>query len=408
MLLLEAQVAAYLMYFAMALVHFRPNSSVPVRRTWSGSSYHSNSFELGSSSEQRWSSRLSRPRWERHPATLAHACLCTTQMAPGMQLPFYHCPVTPSSIPHHTSQLQPQSATVRGLLRSILQQEGMAGLWRGLDSALLMTLPTVLLYYPMYDFLYLNLTLGSGPGPFSGTSRITSTSGHQVDLGAAAPLVAGAAARTVAAVAVAPLELMRTRQQAMGRQATTWQVLRSTLGLEPSAAASPATYSQVLRRIPQLWTGLSATLARDVPFSAAYWGLVEPLRASLITRRATDTGLGQVEHQGQAIISHRDLVFANLVAGSVAGTVAAIVTTPFDVVKTVMQIAPLSHGSSYGGDSNSSSKGRARFTSVLRSVYQERGLAGLFVGVGPRAARCAPACAIAVASYEWVKATLAK
>jgi solute carrier family 25 protein 39/40 len=37
-----------------------------------------------------------------------------------------------------------------------------------------------------------------------------------------------------------------------------------------------------LRAVGRMWTGVGATLARDVPFSALYWGMVEPIRGSLL------------------------------------------------------------------------------------------------------------------------------
>lgn len=41
---------------------------------------------------------------------------------------------------------------------------------------------------------------------------------------------------------------------------------------------------------------------------------------------------------------------------------------------------------------------------TLRQVHREGGTRALFVGVGPRAVRAAPACAIVLASYEVLKA----
>lgn len=44
---------------------------------------------------------------------------------------------------------------------------------------------------------------------------------------------------------------------------------------------------------------------------------------------------------------------------------------------------------------------------VFKDVYQTQGMRGFFAGVGPRAIRAAPACAIVITSYELLKATLA-
>lgn len=47
----------------------------------------------------------------------------------------------------------------------------------------------------------------------------------------------------------------------------------------PTAAAHNGSR---LAAASKLWTGVGATLARDVPFSALYWGMVEPIRAALL------------------------------------------------------------------------------------------------------------------------------
>ena len=39
---------------------------------------------------------------------------------------------------------------------------------------------------------------------------------------------------------------------------------------------------RVSTRVRTLWTGVGATLARDVPFSAIYWQILEPLRTALL------------------------------------------------------------------------------------------------------------------------------
>jgi len=63
----------------------------------------------------------------------------------------------------------------------------------------------------------------------------------------------------------------------------TWGALRSGLGIDAGVGGGEGskqalgkdgarvTPAAVVRSLPRLWTGFSATLARDVPFSALYW-----------------------------------------------------------------------------------------------------------------------------------------
>lgn len=250
-------------------------------------------------------------------------------------------------------------STIEGM-RKIIRQEGARVLWRGTDVSLLMAVPMVGIYLPLYDHLQ---------GEWA------------TSLGAAAPLYAGAFARTVAVLCTSPLELIRTRMQAVlhpqqssinggtgSKQMNMW----SHLKLDRNASLS--------RRVQMLWTGVGATLARDVPFSAIYWGLLEPIRGSLLP---TD---GSIASRSQTLT-------ANLIAGTLAGGAAAAVTTPLDVVKTRAQ---LEHSN------------QASVVQTLRHIARGSGVRGLFVGVGPRAVRAAPACAIVVAAYEVIKAIYAE
>jgi hypothetical protein len=82
-----------------------------------------------------------------------------------------------------------------------------------------------------------------------------------------------------------------------------------------------------------LWRGYSATLLRDVPFSAIYWPCYEFLRPQ------------------------RYNFVETFLAGAFAGTVASTVTLPMDVIKTRLQIEL--------GENivNSSNNGNTRFVS---------------------------------------------
>lgn len=64
-----------------------------------------------------------------------------------------------------------------------------------------------------------------------------------------------------------------------------------------------------------VFTGVGATLARDVPFSAIYWGLLEPIRHSLLP---PDRGTA----------SPSQTIAANIAAGAIGGAIAAAGTQP--------------------------------------------------------------------------------
>lgn len=79
-------------------------------------------------------------------------------------------------------------------LWQIIRHEGPSVLWHGVNVSMLISVPMICMYLPMYDNLM---------------AELDTTSTY-------APLVAGSAARSMAVVATSPLELLKTRIQAAG------------------------------------------------------------------------------------------------------------------------------------------------------------------------------------------------
>lgn len=187
------------------------------------------------------------------------------------------------------------------LLGHLHRREGLRGLWKGTPEALLMAVPLVGVYLPVYDAL-LHRLAQAGP-----------------EASLWAPLVAGAVSRTLSVVCVGPLELLRTQSQAFSRT-------HSAANHRRGVRAPPL---WTVRRLSTMWTGVSATLARDVPYSALYWAGVEWVRARMLDRL------------GDEALTTGQVLSISTVAGASSGMVAAAVTTPLDVIKSRMQLAPL-------------------------------------------------------------------
>jgi solute carrier family 25 protein 39/40 len=309
------------------------------------------------------------------------------------------------SLRQKSSALRQRPSALRALREILQREQGLfpKGLWRGLDISLVVTIPMVGIYMPLYD------TLSSSLGGVNGGV-----------LGPLAPAVAGMGARAVAVYATAPLELIRTQKQA------TLASPKPLLTPQPSAARSTSLSSltsrlSVLSRTTNLasvsgmWLGVGATLWRDVPFTGIYWLVVEPMRSRLLDlecqlSRSSASFTSSSSSVQESRPSQQQVLWANLISGGISGALAAVVTTPFDVVKTRMQVS----GLMINGPSAPTSSPPVVTTlqspgpfSVFNKVWREEGLRGLFTGVGPRAARTAPACAIVIATYEVVKHALA-
>lgn len=268
-------------------------------------------------------------------AALDGVCICTYE-SPYPHLPPY------SPVHRYTHYTGTLDAFVK-----LARTEGVGSWWKGLSPTLLMAVPLTVIYYTLYD--QLKVRLGFNPN----------------ERNFAAPLVSGVVARTVAVTAVCPIELVRTK-------------LQSRTGLNISEVLSVVRTVTAQNGVLSLWRGLSPMLLRDVPFSVIYWLGYEDLKRNFTNRS----------------LFYQPLV--PFVAGSIAGTFAAIVTTPLDVVKTHMQVEL---GEPEGGNK----LGVGSMSRVMRTILQEYGTPGLFAGLIPRVAKVAPACAIMIGTYETFK-----
>lgn len=254
-------------------------------------------------------------------------------------------------------------------LLKISRLEGVSSLWSGLSPTLVLAIPTTVIYFTMYE--QLKILINKKRITYFG-SNIKNTATSEAP--GWVSLTAGGIARLFAVTIVSPLELTRTKMQS---QKMPWSDVTKCL-------------SSLVRSqgVMGLWNGYTATLLRDVPFSALYWPLYEQSKYLLTS----------YSNSANMITAFNHSFIINFLSGALAGSVASTVTLPFDVIKTLKQ---LEMGEK---DIMRVSPGQARSnTTIARELIAEQGARALFSGLTPRLLKVAPACAIMISSYESCK-----
>ena len=123
----------------------------------------------------------------------------------------------------------------------------------------------------------------------------------------------------------------------------------------------------------ELYRGWSITIMREVPFTVIQFPLWEALK------RYRTQGSGR-EVSG----------LEGGLLGSVAGAVAAGITTPLDVLKTRMMLA----------------KEKQPMFTMLSAILKESGPRAFFAGIGPRVGWISAGGAIFLGSYQWASNVL--
>jgi solute carrier family 25 S-adenosylmethionine transporter 26 len=171
--------------------------------------------------------------------------------------------------------------------------------------------------------------------------------------------MAAASLGEVAACAVrVPTEVVKQRAQAVQH---------------PSSRAALAhilkSYSGV-RLVRELYRGGAVTLMREVPFTVIQFPLWEALKKYHTSQFSPNEKIGAIP---------------SALYGSFAGALAAAVTTPLDVLKTRLMLAPE----------------KIAAGTMLARIVREEGGGALFAGVGPRTMWISIGGAIFLGSYQW-------
>ncbi|ORY15615.1 mitochondrial carrier domain-containing protein [Clohesyomyces aquaticus] len=269
-------------------------------------------------------------------------------------------PPRPLSLPLDTLKTRLQSSN------GFASSGGFSGIYRGVGSALVGSAPGAALFFITYDSVKRHLLSRTPSIARNAEGKAYKDNGGVDKKREALVHMLAATLGEVAACAVrVPTEVVKQRAQASQHPSS----LSSLLYILDQRKAHG--YVHVWR---ELYRGWSITIMREVPFTVIQFPLWEALKRWRINGTSRDQVSG----------------LEGGVLGSVAGAVAAGITTPLDVLKTRMMLA----------------KEKVSAVNMLSAILRESGPRAFFAGIGPRIGWISVGGAIFLGSYQWASNVL--
>ncbi|XP_052901692.1 S-adenosylmethionine mitochondrial carrier protein homolog [Anopheles moucheti] len=211
--------------------------------------------------------------------------------------------------------------------RGFVASGGFRGVYKGLAPTAAGSAPTSALFFCTYETMKSHLRQHAAHGQLPYVH-----------------MMSAAVAEVVACLIRVPIEIVKQRRQALLNKGngSSLQILYSALRNEGIRKG--------------LYRGFGTTVMRDVPFSLIQFPLWEYFKQHWTD--ATGTALTPL---------------SVAICGAISGGIAAGLTTPLDVAKTRIMLAEQFESNRMGG------MGR-----ILRNIYRERGIRGVFAGFVPR------------------------
>ncbi|KAJ5893540.1 S-adenosylmethionine mitochondrial carrier protein [Penicillium taxi] len=257
------------------------------------------------------------------------------------------------------------------------------GIYAGLPSVLFGSAPSAASFFIVYDGVKRSLLPPSSNSSSEQPSRSHIVFTHSI---------ASSLGEISACAVRVPTEVVKQRAQAGLFGGSTLLALKDILSLRhpaPAPAADVASqastaplkrgYGQVIR---ELYRGAGITIAREIPFTVLQFTMWESMKEAY-ANRYLEAGSSQIPVSTSAMF------------GSVAGAIAAGLTTPLDVIKTRVMLARRGDGG----------EAPIRVKEIVQGVAQE-GLGTFWRGIGPRVAWIGIGGAVFLGSYQWAWNTL--
>ncbi|KAI1467663.1 mitochondrial carrier [Daldinia caldariorum] len=269
------------------------------------------------------------------------------------------------------------------------------GLYQGIGIVIVATLPAAGTFFTTYE------------------ATKSFVDRHGSPLGLPQPLVhssASAVAECASCLVLTPCEVIKQNAQVLPRKPGSSHKSASLQALKQLTADGTGVGRKLL-------SGYTALVARNLPFTAIQFPIFEFIRSKIWSRRSGTPAQSQ-SNQRSGATEKKTLFETGLVTGTsagLAGSIAAVVTTPMDVVKTRMMIAAGSSQDVEQGsrDRTQTSQQAARYQArsglaVAREVVSENGIRGLFRGAVLRAVWTLVGSGLYLGTYEVAKVWLSR
>ncbi|KAG0361456.1 mitochondrial carrier domain-containing protein [Gamsiella multidivaricata] len=237
---------------------------------------------------------------------------------------------------------------------TILREEGVSrGLYSGVAPAMTGSLPGTTLYFGTYEYTKRTLTAAGCPDTI-------------------AHLAGGSIGDFFASFIYVPSEVLKTRMQLQGRYNNPSFISGYNYKNTLHALQMIVKYDGV----GALYQGYRATLLRDVPFSALQFAFYEKFKAKARKWEAREDGQMSLH--------------VETACGAVAGGLAGFLTTPLDVMKTLLQtqVKVPTTTTSIATHATAGAATQKYYVGIwdgLKWNLKHHGvIRGLFRGVGPR------------------------
>lgn len=270
------------------------------------------------------------------------------------------------------------------------------GLYQGIGSVVVATIPSSGAFFTTYEGTKSLLHRLNPPSGTKGSSMIPTPLIHAV---------ASSIAELVSCFILTPAEVLKQNAQMVQKSGSA-----STQAFDANATL------QALRKFKkprQLWRGYTALAARNLPFTAMQFPIFEHLKQTILSYR-------QQHGTARGTLLEKGLVTA--VSAGTAGSIAAVITTPVDVVKTRIMLGAaidedgksgdikqaLKQAEAQGKDGNTELRraqgtaqpGRSGGFAVGREILRVEGVRALFRGGALRAVWTALGSGLYLGVYE--------